>query len=111
MAAYTVCQSVSESVSVSFKLLVGETGAGLQTLFFFLIDHITFITQERQPKLISSERVICQLSFHQALKFHTHVVLEKVRGQLQHNDPEYTLGATVSVATLLLDYYSNVNIH
>ena len=39
---------------------------------FFLIDHITFITQERQPKLISSERVICQLDFHQALMFQTH---------------------------------------
>ena len=31
--------------------------------------------QKRQAKLISSERVICQLDFHLALKFHTHVVL------------------------------------
>ena len=44
---------------------------------FFLIDHIIFIAQERQPKLISSERVICQPDFHQALKLHTHVVLEQ----------------------------------
>ena len=49
-----------------------EDRAGCNT--FFVIDHITFITQERQPKLISSERVICQFDFHQVLKFHTHVV-------------------------------------
>ena len=56
------------------KTTLGD-GACCNTLF--LIDHITFSTQERQPKLISSERVICQLDFHQALKCLTHVVLEQ----------------------------------
>ena len=51
----------------------GGTGAGCNT--FCLIDHITFVTQERQPKLISFERVIFQVIFYLALKFNTLVAL------------------------------------
>ena len=72
-----ICERICFWFLVYFEFIItilldskmGETGAGCNT--FCLIDHITFITQERQSKLISSERVICQLDFHLALKFHT----------------------------------------
>ena len=63
-----------------------------------MIDHTALRpTQERQPKLISSERVICQLDFHHGFEVpHTcsfrvvtgcqalQHVLSISRGQLQH---------------------------
>ena len=71
----TVEVGLDKLPDIPYTLDIGETGAGCN--MFCLIGHVTFITQERQPKLVSFKRVICQLDFHLALKFHTHIVLEQ----------------------------------